>query len=152
MTSVRTMLYLELINRCNGLRFRSDMLAKFPRNATTLGRIQYLRTFSYLADSFRSSPQSFYRHHLSAISSAIACADALVVRAQAESYAFMLTLDFTATGTGARKDGRTGAHRSGRTDRSGTGPDNPLEGQHTAVSEQESRLDSTVLTARRQRT
>ena len=41
----------------------------------------------------RSSPQSFYRHHLSAISSAIVCADALVVRARAESYAFMLTLD-----------------------------------------------------------
>ena len=40
-----------------------------------------------------SSPQSFYRHHLSAISSAIVHADALVVRAQAESYAFMLTLD-----------------------------------------------------------
>ena len=41
----------------------------------------------------RLSPQSFYRHHLSAISSAIVYADALVVRAQAESYAFMLTLD-----------------------------------------------------------
>ena len=32
---------------------------------------------------------------------------------------------FYLTATGARTDGRTGAHRSGRTDRSGTGPDSP---------------------------
>jgi hypothetical protein len=46
----------------------------------------------------RSSPQSFYRHHLSAIyiyplpHCVCMYADMLVVRAQAESYAFMLTL------------------------------------------------------------
>ena len=40
----------------------------------------------------RASPKSFLRHHLSAISTAIVCADALAVHSQAASYAFMLTL------------------------------------------------------------
>ena len=40
----------------------------------------------------RASPKSFLRHHMSAISAAIVCADALAVHSQAASYAFMLTL------------------------------------------------------------
>ena len=40
----------------------------------------------------RASPKSFLRHHLSAISSAIVCADALAIHARAATYAFALTL------------------------------------------------------------
>ena len=38
----------------------------------------------------RASPQSFFRHHVAAISSAIVCADALAIRNKAAFYAFAL--------------------------------------------------------------
>ena len=40
----------------------------------------------------RASPKSFLRHHLSAISSAIVCADALAIHNRAATSAFALTL------------------------------------------------------------
>ena len=65
------------------IRLLKELAKAHPQGATGHDSTQY--------GLGRASPQSFYPHHLAAISSAIVCADALTIRNHAASLAFQLS-------------------------------------------------------------